>query len=144
MFTSVMAILQTSAVINKNQFIDITRQVDNDKILIQKQNDKIFIQLLSESNLSSLGSGKEICNNLKNGFTDKSDPNYLLFTKYLVLNSYKKVDVNSLHSRFINGCAMNMNSHRVVIVPSSNIDMKYNIFSCIIDSDYQCGFENIN
>ena len=144
MFTSVLAILQTSALLNKNHFLDKSNQKDTDKILIQKQHDTKFIQLLSEQNLSSLGKGQDICANLKKGFTDISDPNYSIFNKYLILNSYNQIEVNSLNTRLSKGCGMNNKNHRVIIVPSSNKDMKYNIFSCIIESDSYCSFEDIN
>ena len=144
MFTTVLAMLQTSAALNKNQFLDKIIKIDADKILLRKKNDTKFIQLFAELGSRSLGSGQMICSNLKTGFTDISDPNYSILNKYSTLNSYTQIEVNSLNSRLISGCGLNHKNHRVVIVPNSDESMKYNFFSCIIETSYVCKFEDID
>ena len=81
MMTTVASIFQTSVIINKNQFTNISKSVDPDKVIIQKQNDKKFLQMLLDLKGTSLGSGQSICQNIRNGFTDELDPNYPILSK---------------------------------------------------------------
>ena len=76
MFTTVVAIFQTSVTLNKNQYLNTSKPIEPDKLLLQKQNDKIFLQMLNDIKGTSLGAGLEICQNIKTGFTDALDPNH--------------------------------------------------------------------
>tara|TARA_B100001250_G_scaffold412735_1_gene444761 strand:- start:1835 stop:2305 length:471 start_codon:yes stop_codon:yes gene_type:complete len=145
MMTTVVAIFETSMTINKRQFVNKSKVIDPEIRLLQKQNDKLFLRMLDDANGISLGSGNEICQNIKNGFVNELDPNYSTFSKYSILNSYSTaIPSYSLHSRLKNSCQLIKDSHRIIIVPSSIQSNKFNYYSCIIDIDDKCSFEMLN
>tara|TARA_B100000579_G_scaffold183545_1_gene149537 strand:- start:208 stop:675 length:468 start_codon:yes stop_codon:yes gene_type:complete len=142
MLTTVVALFETSTTINKKQFINKSITSDNEKILIQKQNDKIFIQMLDDMKGKSLGLGQEICQNIKSGITDPSNQNHYILTNYTNLNDYSLgIQSYSNHARIKNGCELVKNSHRVIIVPSPIQANTYNLFSCVISIEPKCSFE---
>jgi len=142
MITTVVAIFQTSTTISKTHYVNKSEVKDSDKILLQKQNDKKFLEMLNDIKGISLGSGEQICQNIKNGFTNELDTNYSILSNYSVLNSYNTgIKSYSSHNRIKNGCNLINGSHRVVIVPSSTEVNSYNLYSCIVDIDPKCSFE---
>tara|TARA_Y100001968_G_scaffold333866_1_gene400313 strand:+ start:3516 stop:3986 length:471 start_codon:yes stop_codon:yes gene_type:complete len=145
MITTVVAIFETSITINKRQFIDKLKKIDPDIKLLQYQNDRLFLSLLKELEGISLGSGKDICLNIKNGFTDKLDPNYPKISKYSILNNYNTaIPAYSIHQRLRNGCELIKDSHRIIIVPNPAELNKYNYYSCIIKIEPKCIFEIVD
>ena len=145
MMTTVVAIFETSTTISKNQYTIRSKSVDSDKLIVQKQNDKKFLELLNDLQGISLGSGDIICQNIKNGFTDELDTNYSILSKYIQLNNYNSgIPSYSTHVRFKNGCNLINNFHRVVITPSLLESNTYNLYSCIIDVEPKCPFELAN
>ena len=142
MLTTVVALFETSTSINKKQFINKVVPQGEEKILIQKQNDKVFLQMLNDLQGKSLGMGNEICQNIINGFTDTSDPNHYILKNYVSLSNYSAgIPSLSDHARLKNGCELINDSHRVIVVPSNVETYKYNLFSCIIDVEPKCSFE---
>ncbi len=145
MITTVVAIFETSTTLNKNQYTERTKSIDEDKRIFQNQNDKKFLQLLDDINGRSIGTGQLICENIKNGFTDELDPNYSILSNYSILNNYKKgISSYTSHVRLKNGCDLVNGFHRVIIVPSSIKNNNYNLYSCIIDIEPKCSFELVN
>ena len=145
MITTVVAIFETSITINKRQFINKSKTIDPEIRLLKNQNDRQFLSLLKELEGISLGSGQDICLNIKNGFTDKLDPNYPKISKYSILNNYKTaIPSYSIHQRLINGCELIKDSHRIIIVPNSDELNKYKYYSCIIKVDPKCNFEMVD
>ena len=145
MMTTVIAIFETSTIINKNQYTIRSETIDTEKINLRKQNDKKFLQLLNDIKGNSLGSGQLICQNIKNGFTNELNPNYSILSNCSVLNSYNYGSPSSSsHSRLKNGCNFINGSHRVIIVPSSNEVNTFNLYSCIVEIDPICPFELVN
>ena len=145
MMTTVISIFETSTTISKNQNTIKSKAIDSDKLILQRQNDKEFLQLLNDIKGISLGSGDLICQNIKNGFVDELDTNYSILSKYSHLNSYKSgIPSYSSHIRFQNSCNLINNYHRVVIAPSLLQSNTYNLYSCIIDLDPKCPFEVVN
>ena len=142
MMTTVIAIFETSTTISKNKYTIKNRSIDADKIIIKKQNDKKFLQMLSDIKGTSLGSGRLICQNIKNGLTNELDSNYSILSKYSMLNSYNAgIPSYASHSRLKDGCDLINGNHRVVIVPSSIETNTYNLYSCIINVEPKCQFE---
>ena len=93
----------------------------------------------------SLGSGEDICQNIKNGMVDELDSNYSVLSNYSILNSYNTGLASYYsHPRLQNGCNLTYGSHRVVIAPSSSEINSYNLFSCIIEIEPKCNFELYN
>ena len=88
MLTTIVAIFETSLSINQNQYTIRKKQIDSGKIILQKQNDIKFLQMLTDLKGTSLGSGQLICENLKNGYTNQLDSNYYIISKYSLLNNY--------------------------------------------------------
>tara|TARA_Y100000766_G_C18893791_1_gene599905 strand:+ start:287 stop:757 length:471 start_codon:yes stop_codon:yes gene_type:complete len=145
MLTTVASIFQTSISINSSQYQNKPKSIDLDKVLIQKQNDKKFLQLLDDIKGRNLGSGIEICQNIKNGFTNELDINYSILAPYSVLNNYNSgVSSFSSNPRIKNGCNLIFNSHRIVIVPSSQETNTYNLYSCIVNIEPKCFFELVD
>ena len=142
MLTTVVAVFETSTTINKKQFINKTIAVDEEKIILQKQNDKVFLQMLNDIKGKSLGVGQEICQNIKNGFTDSSNPNSYILVNYASLNNYDiGIPSYSDHVRLKNGCQFIKDSHRVIIVPYTDELNSYKLYSCLIDIEPKCDFE---
>ena len=143
MLTSVVAIFELSTTITKNQTLtDTTESMPEDKLLIKKQNDKIFLKILDDLKGVSLGSGDQICQNIKNGSTNESNTNYSILSNYSILNNYNYgVPFTSAHPRLNNGCNLIYDSHRIIIVPSSLENNHYNLYSCNIDIEPKCTFE---
>ena len=126
MLTTVVGIFEMSMTINKRQFIDESKTIDPDIRLLQNQNDRQFLSLLKELEGISLGSGQDICLNIKNGFTDELDPNYSKLSKYSILNNYTTaIPSYSVHQRLKNGCELIKDSHRIIIVPNPVVLNKY-------------------
>ena len=145
MMTTVVAIFETSTNINKNQYTIKYKSIDSDKLILKKQNDKKFLQILNDIKGISFGSGEIICQNLKNGFEDEDDSNYSILSSYSILNTYNSgIPSYSSHSRLKNGCDLVNGFHRVVIVPSSIENNTYDLYSCIIDVEPKCPFELVN
>jgi len=142
MMTTVVAIFDTSTTISKNQYTIKNKSINTDKVILRKQNDKKFLQMLDDIKGTSLGSGPLICQNLKNGFTNELDSNYSILSKYSMLNIYNSaIPSYASHSRLKDGCELVYGSHRVVIVPSSIENNTYNLYSCIINVEPKCQFE---
>lgn len=142
MLTSVVAVFETSTILNKKQFINKTISLDAEEILLQKQNDKIFLQMLNDIKGNNLGIGKEICQNIKNAFTDSSDPLNYILVNYISLNNYDLgIPSYSDHARLKNGCEFIKDSHRVIIVPTNNEPKSYKLYSCLINIEPKCSFE---
>ena len=143
MMTSIVSIFEVSTTIRKNHHLtdtSISRQ--EDKLLIKNQNDKIFLKMLDDLKDVSLGSGEEICQNIKNGLTNESNTNHSILSNYSILNNYSYgVTSSSTHPRLNNGCSLIYDSHRIIIVPSSLENNHYNLYSCNIDIEPKCTFE---
>ena len=143
MMTSIVSIFEVSTTIRKNHHLtdtSISRQ--EDKLLIKNQNDKIFLKMLGDLKGISLGSGEEICQNIKDGLTNVSNTNYSILSNYSILNNYSYgVTSSSTHPRLNNGCSLIYDSHRIIIVPSSLENNHYNLYSCNIDIEPKCTFE---
>ena len=145
MMTTVVAIFETSTNINKNQYPIRINKIDSDKILLQKQNDKKFLQILNDLAGISLGSGQLICQNIKDGYENQSNSNYSILSKYAIINNYKSgIPSYTSHNRLKNGCDLVYGFHRIVIVPSNVNNNSYNLYSCIIGVDPKCPFELVN
>ena len=143
MLTTVVAIFETSTTITKNQSLnDKNNSIQEDKLLMKKQNEIIFLKMLDDLKGISLGSGEEICQNIKDGSTNESNTNYSTLSNYSVLNSYNYgVPSSSTHPRLRNGCNLISDSHRIIIVPSLLENNHYHLYSCIIDIEPKCTFE---
>ena len=142
MLTTVVALFETSTIINKKQFMNESITSDNEKILIQKQNDKIFLQMLDDMEGKSLGTGQEICQNIKAGITDPWNQYHYILKNYTNLNAYNLgIQSYSNHIRLKNGCQLVQNSHRVIIVPNPMEGNTYNLYSCVINIEPKCTFE---
>ena len=145
MLTTVVAIFQASTTINKNQYLNNSIPVDSNKILLQKQNNKKFLQMLNDIKGKSLGSGQQLCQNIKTGYNNVLDSNHSILSNYSVLNTYSSgISANTTHSRLNNGCELVYESHRIIIVPSTLENNSYNLYSCIVDIEPTCDFESIN
>ena len=89
MLTSVVAIFETSTTITKNQSLtETTNSIQEDKLILKKQNDIIFLKMLDDLKGLSLGSGDEICQNIKDGFANQSNSNHSILSNYSVLNNF--------------------------------------------------------
>ena len=143
MLTSVVAIFETSTTITKNQSLnETTTSIQEDKLILKKQNDIIFLKMLDDLKGLSLGSGEKICQNIKDGFANQSNPNHSILSNYSLLNNYNYGSPSSsTHARLNNGCNLISDSHRIIIVPSSLENNHYNLYSCIIDIEPKCTFE---
>ena len=143
MLTSVVAIFETSTTITKNQSLtETTNSIQEDKLILKKQNDIIFLKMLDDLKGLSLGSGDEICQNIKDGFANQSNSNHSILSNYSVLNNYNYgIPSSSTHTRLNNGCNLISDSHRIIIVPSSLENNHYNLYSCIINIEPKCTFE---
>ena len=145
MMTTVVAILETSTTLNKNQYTNRSNSMDPYKLIEQRQNDKKFLQMLDDLKGQSLGTGDSICQNIKNGLTDELDSNYSILSNYSFLNNYNYgIPSYSTNARLENGCNLVKGFHRVIIVPSSNESNTYSLYSCIIDVEPKCSFEMVN
>tara|TARA_Y100001968_G_C19347668_1_gene712951 strand:+ start:752 stop:1222 length:471 start_codon:yes stop_codon:yes gene_type:complete len=145
MMTTVLGIFETSITLNKNNYTTKSKAINEDKLILQRQQDKKFLQMLNDIKGRSLGSDQVLCQNIKNGFVDQFDPNYTILSKYSILNNYTSgIPSNTSHIRLKNGCDLINGSHRVVIVPSSIESNTYNLYSCIIDIEPKCPFELVN
>ena len=145
MITTVVAIFETSTTINKNQNTIRTKSIDADKLIIKKQNDKQFLQMLNDIKGIPLGSGELICQNLKTGYSNELDSNYSILNKYSMLNNYNSgIPSYASHKKIKDGCDLVNGSHRVVIVPSSIETNNYDLYSCIIDVEPKCPFELVD
>ena len=145
MFTTVVQIFELSTTISKQNFINQPPTIDPDKVLLKRQNDRRFLQLLNDINGNYLGEGDDICINIKNGMTDQLDSNYSVLSKYSDLSSYNfSFPLSSTHSRLKDGCSLNDNSHRIIITPSPIENNNYLIYSCIISVQPECSFEQLN
>ncbi len=145
MFTTVVAIFETSTTISKHDYINKSKILDANKIIFQKQNDKKFLQMLNDIKGTSLGSGPNICQNIKSGFVDELDPNFSTLSNYSVLNTYNSgIPSYTSHPRLKNGCNLINSFHRIVIVPSPIEANNYSLYSCIIDIEPKCSFEFLN
>ena len=145
MMTTVVAIFETSTNINNNRYSSRSKSIDTDQLILKKQNDKKFLQMLQDIKGTSLGSGQLICQNIKNGFTDENDANYSILSNYSMLNNYNSaVTSYATHSRIKDGCDLVNGVHRVIIVPSSIESNAYNLYSCIIKVEPKCPFELVN
>ena len=145
MLTTVLAIFETSTTINKNQYNAGSKAINSDKVILRRQNDKKFLQMLNDIKGTSLGSGQLICQNIKDGFTNELSPNYSILSNYSILNNYNSgIPSYSSHSKLMNGCNLINGDHRIVIVPSSIEINTYNFYSCIIKTDPYCPFELVN
>ncbi len=142
MLTTVVGLFEISTNINKKQFINKSILLENEKILLQKQNDKIFLQMLTDLKGKPLGLGQEICQNIKSGITDASNPNHYILNNYTSLINYNSgIQTFSTHVRIENGCELIQDSHRVIIVPNSLETNSYNLYSCLINIEPKCSFE---
>ena len=145
MLTTVISIFETSTTINKNKYLIRGISRESDKIILRKQNDKKFLQMLNDMKGKSIGSGEEICQNIKKGFTDNLDSNHAILSNYSMLNIYNPgIPSYTSHIRLKNGCELVNNFHRVIIVPSSLESNTYNLYSCIINIEPKCSFELTN
>jgi len=145
MMTTVLAIFETSTTINKNQYTIKSISDNSDKIILERQNNQKFIQMLFDIKGTSLGTGLSICRNIKDAFTDELHPNYSILSKYSFLNNYSPgIPSYSSHPRLKDGCDLVNDFHRVILVPSSIESNNYNLFSCIIDIEPKCPYELIN
>jgi len=144
MFTVVIKVFEISTTISKQSYLNKTNDLDINNLLIKNENDKTFLKLLKDINGTQLGLNKEICTNIKNGINNESDPNYSILSKYTALNSYN-IDNNfySSHPRLVDGCGLTTDSHRLLIVPINN-QVKYSLYSCILDFETSCSFEFSN
>lgn len=61
------------------------------------------------------------------------------------LKSYQPGEpTKSIHSRFVNACALTDGSHRVLVVPSSGASiLRYQLFSCVLRNNLACTFESL-
>mgnify|MGYP001303115955 CR=1 FL=1 len=145
MMTTVIAIFETSTTLNKNQYNISSKAINSDKVMLRRQNDKKFLQMLNDIKGTSLGSGQSICQNIKDGFTNEINPNHSILSNYSILNNYTSgIPSYTNHSKLMNGCDLINGEHRVVIVPSSFEINTYNLYSCIIKIDPKCPFELVN
>ena len=145
MFSIVIKVFEVSSSISKQSYINKAKVLSIDKVLIRNQNDKIFLQLLNGMEGISMGTGKDICLNIKNGITDESNPSYSILSKYSALNSYSVGNfVYSSHPKLSDGCSFNSGSHRVIVVPKKHNPNQYSIYSCIISIEPKCRFEIID
>tara|TARA_Y100001968_G_C19425848_1_gene754323 strand:- start:1275 stop:1745 length:471 start_codon:yes stop_codon:yes gene_type:complete len=145
MFTTVVQIFEISTTISKQSYINKPKTSDSYEVLIKRQNDRRFLKLLNDIEGNSLGVGSNICVNIKKGITDELDSNYAILSKYSELSSYNtSIPLSSTHPRFHDGCALSNNSHRVLITPSLFKPNTYTIYSCIMDVQPECSFEQIN
>ena len=145
MMTSVLSIFEISTTINKNQYTIKNKTINSNELLFQKENDKKFLQVLNDIKGISLGSGSEICQNLKNGYKDAQDDNYSILSNYSILDSYNSGTPSySSQTRLTNGCDLVNGYHRVVIVPSLTETNTYNLYSCIIKVEPKCAFEMVD
>ena len=145
MITTIISMFESSMLLNKKVYISDKKLLDPNELNLRKPNDKKFLQLLNELNGISLGSGKEICQTIKNGFTDELNANYNILSKYSELNIYEPgIESNTNHSRLIGGCDLVKDSHLVIILPSSTDINTYNLYSCITNIEPKCIFELSN
>ena len=145
MFATIIAMFESSMFLNKKIYINDNKLLDPNELNLRKPNDKKFLQLLNEMNGISLGSGMEICQNIKDGFTDELNPNYNILSKYSELNIYEPgIASNTNHSRLMGGCDLVKDSHRVIIVPNSMEINTFNLYSCITNIEPTCTFEFSN
>ena len=82
MFATVVQIFELSTTISKQSFINQPPIADLDKVLLKRQKDRRFLQLLNDINGNSLGEGADICINIKKGITDELDSNYSILSNY--------------------------------------------------------------
>ena len=145
MMTSIISNFQIATTINKNQYTIRNNTVNSSKLFFQKENDKKFLQMLNDIKGIPLGSGKQICEKLKDGFSDELDDNYSILSNYSILGSYNSgIPSYSTQPRLINGCNLVNGYHRVVIVPSLNENNTYNLYSCILAVEPLCTFEMVD
>ena len=145
MLTVVSKVFEVSTAISKQSYIDKTKSINIETLLTKNQNDKIFLKLLKDINGKDLGTGNDICNNIKNGITNELDTNYSILSKYSSLNSYRiGNNLISTHQRLVDGCDLVNNNHRVLIVPTPNTSNQYSLYSCIVEINPNYRFEFIN
>ena len=145
MMTSIISNFQIATTINKNQYTIRNNTVNSSKLFFQKENDKKFLQMLNDIKGIPLGSGKQICEKLKDGFSDELDDNYSILSNYSILGSYNSgIPSYSTQPRLINGCNLVNGYHRVVIVPNSMENNTYNLYSCIVAVEPLCTFEMVD
>ena len=142
MIATIIAMFETTMFLNKNNFVNYKKSVPINQSILRQQNDMKFLQLLNDLNGVPLGSGKEICQNIKSGFTDELNNNYIIFSKYSALNTYEfGIESNTNHSRLNGACNLVNDSHRVILVPDSTEINSYNLYSCVTNIEPNCTFE---
>ena len=145
MIATIIAMFETSMFLNKKNYISEKNSFEQNELSLRETNDKKFLQLLNDLKGISLGSGKDICLNIKNGFTNELNTNYIIISKYSELNIYEPgIDLNTNHSTFTGGCNLVKDSHRVILVPNSTDNDSFKLYSCITNTEPKCTFEIYN
>ncbi len=95
--------------------------------------DRLFLKSLSKAN-SSWPKGKEFCQELQKQVGNDGAP--IIASKYKIEGRS-----NSRNTRFINTCSLINKEHRVIISYGSSTNNNYSLYSCIVDDNYYCNFE---
>ena len=156
MYTAILGIFEMSLSISNQRFINKSKLLNSDQIIIQKNNDKIFLNLLEsiqEYNLvydfedENIKKQNDICLDIHYSlnYEDGIYSSILSRSEYNTINSYNPgVNSYSTHSRFINSCSLVSDSHRVVIYDDDSNTDEYSYYSCILDMDPICRFELVD
>tara|TARA_Y100001968_G_C19359462_1_gene718957 strand:+ start:853 stop:1251 length:399 start_codon:yes stop_codon:yes gene_type:complete len=126
--------------INNQQIFDSPSKHEEELLIMKREKDKRFLKLLSQVDIS-LGIGTTLCSNIIDGITNTDNNNYSTLSNYSDISNYQPtISTTSQHSSFANGCDLNNNRHRVLIVPSEGTVYPYLLYSCILDG-VVCKFE---
>ena len=140
MIAGITSLFELATTITKQQIFNESYNLNNNELLVKKQNDRRFLKLLLEST-GSLGSGNNLCSNIKDGMTNIDNPSFSILSKYNDLIDFNPgIPVSSSHTNFLNGCDLNKGKHRVIIVPSNQNTIQYNLYSCLTLNS-KCNFE---
>ncbi len=156
MYTATLGIFEMSILISNQRFMNKTKFVNSQDIILQKNNDKVFLDLLNEidefntsSNFYDLGliEKENICLDISYSLTNNDGKYYSILTgpNYNILNSYNPgIKSFTPHPRFANSCSLVNDSHRVIINNNESNYDEYSYYSCIIDIDPICRFELVD
>ena len=81
MLTGIISLFEIATTLTKQQILSRPPKYDENELIIKKQNDKRFLQLLNEP-IESLGVGNQLCLNIKYGISNINNDNYSVFSKY--------------------------------------------------------------
>ena len=135
MFTGILAMFQMSNALLQQQILSKSPDDSYSQTVLQT-NDKKFLQVLENSN-STWGTSDTLCERLKQEIATLGE-------EFNSITDYYKINANNSSSnRFQGTCYLGKDYHRVLITPNNKED-SINLFSCVLNKNSVCDFEESN